>query len=109
MRRVIMMEGDVGEDSTPLLDTFQEIAQGQTKITVAQVKVCSTFRTSYLALHTHTHSRSRGILTICMHSCYDCGLELHRHMFCWCSAKELVYQLVDKLVQQVSTEASTQN
>ena len=100
MRRVIMMEGDVGEDSTPLLDTFQEIAQGQTKITVAQVKVCSTFRTSCLA---YTHSP--GILTTCMHSC----LELHRHMFCGCTAKELVYQLVDKLMQQVSTEASTQN
>ncbi len=39
MRRVIMMEADVGEDSTPLLDTFDQIAQGQSKITVAQVKV----------------------------------------------------------------------
>ena len=41
MRRVIMMEADVSEGSTPLLDTFADIAQGQSKITIAQVKVCS--------------------------------------------------------------------
>ena len=42
MRRVIIMEADVGEGSTPLLDTFDQISQGQSKITIAQVKVCST-------------------------------------------------------------------
>ncbi len=43
MRRVIMMEADVGDGSTPLLDTFDDIAEGQSKITIAQVKVCSGF------------------------------------------------------------------
>ena len=42
MRRVIMMEADVSDGSTPLLDTFADIAEGQNKVTVAQVKVCST-------------------------------------------------------------------
>lgn len=41
MRRVIMMEADVSDGSTPLLDTFADIAAGQSKITIAQVKVCS--------------------------------------------------------------------
>jgi len=41
MRRVIMMEADVTDGSTPLLDTFDDIAEGQSKITIAQVKVCS--------------------------------------------------------------------
>ena len=43
MRRVIMMEADVSDGSTPLLDTFDDIAEGQSKITIAQVKVCSGF------------------------------------------------------------------
>ncbi|KAL0041640.1 hypothetical protein WJX79_010316 [Trebouxia sp. C0005] len=38
MRRVIMMEADVSDGSTPLLDTFADIAAGQSKITIAQVK-----------------------------------------------------------------------
>jgi len=42
MRRVIMMEADVSDGSTPLLDTFADIAEGQNKVTIAQVKVCST-------------------------------------------------------------------
>ena len=37
-----MMEADVSDGSTPLLDTFADIAEGQSKITIAQVKVCST-------------------------------------------------------------------
>ena len=41
MRRVIMMEADVSNDSTPLLDTFDDIAEGQSKVTIAQVKVRS--------------------------------------------------------------------
>ncbi len=36
-----MMEADVSDGSTPLLDTFADIAEGQSKITIAQVKVCS--------------------------------------------------------------------
>ena len=35
------MEADVTDGSTPLLDTFDDIAEGQSKITIAQVKVCS--------------------------------------------------------------------
>ena len=42
MRRVIIIEADVAEGSTPLLDTFNQISQGQSKITIAQVKVGST-------------------------------------------------------------------
>ena len=42
MRRVIIIEADVAEGSTPLLDTFNQISQGQSKITLAQVKVGST-------------------------------------------------------------------
>ncbi|KAL0042382.1 hypothetical protein WJX77_010805 [Trebouxia sp. C0004] len=38
MRRVIMMEADVRDGSTPLLDTFADIAEGQSKVTIAQVK-----------------------------------------------------------------------
>lgn len=34
-----MMEGDVEEGSTPLKDLFDQTAQGQTKVTIAQVKV----------------------------------------------------------------------
>ena len=41
MRRVIMMEADVSNGSTPLLDTFDDIAEGQSKVTIAQVKVRS--------------------------------------------------------------------
>ena len=41
MRRLIMMEGDVEEGSTPLKDLFDQTAQGQTKVTIAQVKVLS--------------------------------------------------------------------
>ena len=42
MRRVMMMEGDVGPGSTPLLDTFGQIARGQSRISIAQVKVRRT-------------------------------------------------------------------
>ena len=39
MRRLIMMEGDVEEGSTPLKDLFDQLSQGQSKVTFAQVKV----------------------------------------------------------------------
>ena len=34
-----MMEGDVGEGSTPLKDLFDQLSQGQSKVTFGQVKV----------------------------------------------------------------------
>ena len=39
MRRLIMMEGDVAEGSTPLKDLFDHLSQGQTRISFAQFKV----------------------------------------------------------------------
>lgn len=39
MRRLIIMEGDVEQGSTPLKDLFDQVSQGQTKINFAQVKV----------------------------------------------------------------------
>ncbi|KAL3161084.1 hypothetical protein ABBQ38_009466 [Trebouxia sp. C0009 RCD-2024] len=38
MRRLIIMEGDVEEGSTPLKDLFDQVSQGQTKVNFAQVK-----------------------------------------------------------------------
>lgn len=40
MRRVMVIEADVQDGSTPLKDLFDQIASGQTKITFAQLKVC---------------------------------------------------------------------
>ena len=39
MRRVMVIEADVQEGSTPLRDLFDQIASWQTKITFAQLKV----------------------------------------------------------------------
>lgn len=41
MRRLIMMEGDVQPGSTPLKDLFDQLSQGQSRVTFAQVKVLS--------------------------------------------------------------------
>ena len=41
MRRLIVAEADVQEGSTPLKDLFDQIASGQSKISIAQLKVLS--------------------------------------------------------------------
>ncbi len=64
MRRVIMMEADVGDGSTPLLDTFDDIAEGQSKITIAQVKVCSGFSAASCGVHCTAAVVCRSAVTI---------------------------------------------
>lgn len=67
MRRLIIMEGDVEEGSTPLKDLFDQVSQGQTKVNFAQVKVllpCPAVFVSYLLVLSEL-SRKR----VCTVSC----------------------------------------
>ena len=50
MRQLIMMEGDVQPSSTPLKDLFNQLSQGQSRVTFAQVKVLSCLLSAGLRL-----------------------------------------------------------
>ena len=71
MRRVIMMEADISDDSTPLLDTFDDIAEGQSKITIAQVKVCSASQWLLLVYIVLQRLLSSSLLVYIVQECFS--------------------------------------